>query len=275
MTSGQLWNRLRTVVQASAAIAAGEPKHLAAVRPPLDHALELLNQYPSRDSLEELEYLRGRVEEHVARWRPRGAGANYAMPDFAINLARETQEAKRLCAQLRAAEISATPVRELPALRPTTDFRKLPRPSMFIGSSVEGLHVAEHIQLGLDHNVECTIWDQGLFGLSRGTLESLVDATRSCDFAALVLTADDLVHKRGTTAASPRDNVILELGIFMGALGRERTFIVYCRDEPPALPSDLAGITVATYARRADGNLTAALGPVCTLLKEAIRKVRS
>lgn len=149
------------------------------------------------------------------------------------------------------------------------------RPRIFIGSSVEGLPVAEALQLGLDHDAETTLWSQGVFGLSHGTLEDLVRASREFDFAVLVLTPDDLTIRRGTTGNSPRDNVIFELGLFMGALGRARTFIVYCRDTKPELPSDLAGVTPATYASRADGNVQAALGAACTQIKRAISEVNA
>ena len=141
------------------------------------------------------------------------------------------------------------------------------KPRVFIGSSVEGLAIAEHIQLGLDYHAECTLWSQGVFGLSGGTLESLLKAVRDYTFAVLVLTPDDLVQKRSVPKNSPRDNVLFELGLFMGALGRERTYIVYCRDTAIELPTDLAGVTAATFARRADGNLQASLGAVCTKLK--------
>jgi hypothetical protein len=146
------------------------------------------------------------------------------------------------------------------------------KPRMFIGSSVEGKDIAEHIQLGLEYDVETTIWHQGIFGLSDGSLESLVRAAKDFDFAALVLTPDDLVIKRGTEKGSPRDNVVFELGLFMGALGRERTFIVYNRDKQIDLPTDLAGVTSATFVSRSDNNLQAALGPVCTRIKQAIKK---
>ncbi|WP_437528584.1 TIR domain-containing protein [Sorangium sp. So ce726] len=148
------------------------------------------------------------------------------------------------------------------------------RPRIFIGSSVEGLRVAEHIQLGMDFDADCTVWSQGVFGLSGGTLESLCAAIREFDFAVLVLTPDDLVQKRSHAMNSPRDNVLFELGLFMGALGRERTFIVYCRDEPIGLPTDLAGVTAATFARRGDGNLQAAMGSVCTLIRNAVGRQR-
>src|SRR5512133_911029 len=129
------------------------------------------------------------------------------------------------------------------------------KPRMFIASSVEAKESAEYLQLGLEYDVETTIWHQGIFGLSDGSLESLVKAAKDFDFAALVLTPDDLVTKRGTKKGRPRDNVVFELGLFMGALGRERTFIVCNRDEKLDLLSDLAGVTLATFANRNDGNL--------------------
>jgi len=275
MNSLQLWSRLRTIVQAIVAVIAAEPKPLAPISPMADRALEILNQMPSADTIDELAYLLHRVEEHVSGWRPKGYTIGYVMPNWAKSIDREVVEAKKFLAQLRTVGIPADPA--LLAASATTDSApsKPGRPTMFIGSSVEGLPVAEQIQLGLDHNVECTMWSQGVFGLSSGNLETLVAATRKFDFATLVLTPDDLVHKRGTMGNSPRDNVVFELGLFMGALGRERTFIVHCRDEALDLPSDLAGIVPAKYGKRSDGNLSAALGPVCTLLKHAIQKVLS
>lgn len=144
------------------------------------------------------------------------------------------------------------------------------KPKVFIGSSSEGLKIAEHIQLGLEHTVEATIWSQGVFGLSKGNLENLVKAASDFDYAVLVLTPDDLTTKRGEIENSPRDNVLFEFGLFMGALGREKTFMVYCRDIQLDLPSDLAGILAATFAKRGDNNLEAAIGPVCTRLKQEI-----
>src|SRR5439155_16414494 len=71
-----------------------------------------------------------------------------------------------------------------------------------------------------------------------------------------------------SASALPRDNVLFELGLFMGALGRNRTFVVHSRTTPPMMPSDLAGITPATFEERS--NLEAALGPACTKIRRAI-----
>ena len=53
------------------------------------------------------------------------------------------------------------------------------RPSMFVGSSAEGLSVAEALQQNLDRVCEVVIWSQGVFGLGSGTLEALVETLPS------------------------------------------------------------------------------------------------
>lgn len=145
------------------------------------------------------------------------------------------------------------------------------RPRVFIGSSREGHGVAEAIQQNLDHACEVTIWSQGVFGLGEGTLEALVDRLDSFDFAILVLTPDDVTTSRQETHQSPRDNVLLELGMFLGAIGRQRSFIVFDRSKDLKLPSDLAGVTLANYQLHSDGNLQASLGAATSLIKASIQ----
>jgi predicted nucleotide-binding protein len=164
----------------------------------------------------------------------------------------------------------ATPVAQVsPTIAPVST----PRPRVFIASSVEGLPIAEAIALDLQFVADATIWDQGVFSLSEGTLPALDAVANQSDFAIVVLTADDMTTKRGRTNPVPRDNVLFELGFFMGRLGVERTYMVSSRDNPPTLPSDLAGITPATFAERADGNLAAAIGPATTQIRQAMQEV--
>ena len=147
------------------------------------------------------------------------------------------------------------------------------RAVVFVGSSSEGLPVAKAIQVGLDHLCDVRMWSQGVFGLSQGTLDALVSSTEQADFAILILTPDDVVESRGTTVPAARDNILFELGLFMGAIGPRRTFIVSDRTANVRLPSDLAGITYATYAPpqfRTPGSLRAALGAACVQIEEAM-----
>jgi hypothetical protein len=149
---------------------------------------------------------------------------------------------------------------------------KNPRPRVFIGSSKEGRAIAEYIQLGLFDEVDSKVWHQGIFGLSATAVESLEQATRDYEFAVLVLTPDDVGQKRGQQKNFPRDNVLFELGLFMGSMGRERTFIVCPRDESLELPSDLAGVTTANYMAFPGSDWRSVVGPVCTEIKSGIRR---
>lgn len=148
-----------------------------------------------------------------------------------------------------------------------------PRPKVFIGSSSEGKSIAEAIQVNLDYDAEVTIWSQGVFGLSQGTLESLVSAVEDFDFAILVLTPDDLISSRDETQNAPRDNVLFELGLFIGHLGRERCFITYDRTADLKLPSDLAGITPADFQPHSNGNLQASVGSATTRMKAVMQEL--
>ncbi len=147
------------------------------------------------------------------------------------------------------------------------------RPTLFVGSSEEGLEIARAIAFQLEKDAEVTIWKDGVFGLGKGTLESLAIALDQFDFAVLVLTPDDMIVSHGMTSQSPRDNILLELGMFIGRIGRERTFVVYNREADLKLPSDLAGVSMAEFGERSDGNTIAALSPACTKIRYEIKSL--
>lgn len=147
-------------------------------------------------------------------------------------------------------------------------------PSLFIGSSTEGLRFAKALQAELDHVCEATLWTQGVFTGAKGTLESLVNFSSSTDFAVLVLTSDDVTVTRQRQRNVARDNVIFELGLFLGALGPERVFIVTPRGLDLDLPSDLLGVNRLDFRdNRADGRLQAALGSPATHIEAQVREL--
>ena len=147
------------------------------------------------------------------------------------------------------------------------------RPRVFIGSSSEGITIAEALQVALDGIADVVLWTQGIFDLSSSYLESLIKLLDQVDFAILALTPDDLIVSRGHEYGSPRDNVLFELGLFMGRLGRQRCFFVYERGGDMKLPTDLLGITAATYHAHASGNMEAALGAAATRIKRSITEM--
>lgn len=115
------------------------------------------------------------------------------------------------------------------------------------------------------------LWRDGIFDLSDSTLGSLIDRARRFDFAVLVFTPDDAIYQGDAVQKAARDNVVFELGLFMGILGRERAFFVFNEDDRPKMPSDLLGVTAATFRHRQDGNLQAAVRPACTRIIGALR----
>jgi predicted nucleotide-binding protein len=144
-------------------------------------------------------------------------------------------------------------------------------PAMFIGSSSEGMSIARELQAEVDPVCEPTVWSQGVFNPGGTTFSDLLVAAQNVDYAALILTPDDTVLSRGQQRASARDDVIFELGLFLGELGPRRVFLIRPRATDIYLPSDLAGVTVLDYnPHRRDGNMRAAIGPDAIAIRNRI-----
>lgn len=151
------------------------------------------------------------------------------------------------------------------------------KPTLFIGSSTEGLNLAYAVQHNLEDIAEVIVWKQGVFKLTKSYLESLVEMLDETDYGLFVFTPDDVTTMRGMELAVVRDNVIFELGLFIGRLGRERCFILMPKESPDFyLPSDLLGISTAKYTEPSKPDrLQAALGPACFEVRNAIQRLPS
>lgn len=148
-----------------------------------------------------------------------------------------------------------------------------PRPRLFVGASTGGRPTAELFAAGLAELADVTLWTQGVFTPPLPDAGGVVDATRRFDFAAFVMSPEEISPKSGGHRGAARDGIALQLGVFLGALGRQRTFIVCSTETMIELPSDLRGVTLATYRPAGHGNPAAALGCACTIVKEQIRRL--
>lgn len=143
---------------------------------------------------------------------------------------------------------------------------------VFIISSAEALEIARTIQNAFEHDPYLvTVWTDGVFRASWYSIESLERQLDQSDFAIAIVQPDDITESRGERSASPRDNVIFELGLFIGRIGRQRSFLVEPRGEEVNLPSDLSGITTITYKYGDGKNLASALGAACNRMRDIIR----
>jgi hypothetical protein len=123
------------------------------------------------------------------------------------------------------------------------DDHQEPLPQVFIGSSSAALKLANRIGEMLGDKVKAEVWDTGIFEPGDDILDGLLRRVSLYDFAILVLSGDDITSSKGTISDSPRDNVIFELGLFMGVRGRRRAFVIITPTTGGTLklPTDLAG----------------------------------
>ncbi|MBI9062697.1 MAG: nucleotide-binding protein [Marinilabiliaceae bacterium] len=123
---------------------------------------------------------------------------------------------------------------------------------LFIGSSSEGLSVAEQVKFEIERQcgewVECVLWnEQNIFAQNKSFLDSLVKSSRRFDYGILVATADDVEKSRKVKRLVPRDNVLFEMGLFLGSLGLTRAFLI--ADAECKLPSDYFGVSISIFKK--------------------------
>jgi len=120
------------------------------------------------------------------------------------------------------------------------------KPRIFLGSSGKQTRLLDSLTRGLSDVADVESWTT-TFNPGRNTLDRLVELTMEVDFAAFVFAQDDWTTTDAITSgvASPRDNVVFEAGLFGGALGIRRTFILHAKGSK--LPTDLLGLTAVRY----------------------------
>jgi hypothetical protein len=122
------------------------------------------------------------------------------------------------------------------------------KPRIFLGSSGKQAKLVGALTRGLADVAVVEPWT-AVFNPGVSTLDRLLELTREVDFAAFVFAQDDWTSNPSDATASgqasPRDNVVFEAGLFGGALGMRRTFILHAKGAK--LPTDLLGMTAVRY----------------------------
>jgi hypothetical protein len=120
------------------------------------------------------------------------------------------------------------------------------KPRIFLGSSGKQAKLLQAITRGLKDIADVEPWTT-TFNPGRSTLDRLVELSQEVDFAAFVFAQDDWTTTDASESgeAAPRDNVVFEAGLFGGALGIRRTFILHATGSK--LPTDLLGLTAVRY----------------------------
>lgn len=149
------------------------------------------------------------------------------------------------------------------------------KPTIFIASSSEALPVAEAVHIKLEQEMRVKLWENA-FDLSSITITSLIGKTKETDYAVFVFHPDDKTLIRDKEFSSVRDNVVLELGMFIGALGLERCFILVPKSAETTfrLPTDLAGVTASLYDDL-EPDLTDAVTGSCAKIKQSVKRLET
>jgi CRP/FNR family transcriptional regulator, cyclic AMP receptor protein len=146
-------------------------------------------------------------------------------------------------------------------------------PKLFVMSSSEAKPVAHALRAGLEKDVFSTVWDQGVFFAGGYVLEALEKQVNESDFAVAIAEPDDITQSRGKRSNTVRDNVLFELGLFMGKLTRFRTVLVHPKVKDLKLPSDLQGLTLIPYEAGDAATLESRITPACDAVRDMVKRL--
>lgn len=141
---------------------------------------------------------------------------------------------------------------------------------IFIGSSSEELKLAEKAKKILEPEFDVTIWndtvwDTAVFKINNNFLHDLLKATLQFDFGILLGTTDDKVIVREKEVLQSRDNVLFELGLFMGRLGLSKCAFVV--EKKLNILSDIKGISLARFSKSEASSYENAVRTVADLFR--------
>jgi hypothetical protein len=127
---------------------------------------------------------------------------------------------------------------------------------VFVASSAEQIAAVDEIATTINKSRQLYAqpWKEKVFEFSKTYIESLEQELDQADFAIAVLTGQDITNVRGKQVNLPRDNVIFELGLFIGRLGRERCFFFVDADSGTTIASDLSGVQPVKFRQPTAGS---------------------
>lgn len=144
------------------------------------------------------------------------------------------------------------------------------KPKIFIGSSEAGYQTAEKVKSYLLNVGDCFLWkERDVWEPNRSTFDNLLRMGSYFDFGVFVATADDLTLTNDNLVIEPRDNVILEMSLFLGSMGRDKSFLLV--EKGIKLPSDFSGIYMPRFDKADDDSIKNACEEYATRIEEHYR----
>lgn len=130
--------------------------------------------------------------------------------------------------------------------------RIMEKKRILIASAARASNLARALQENLNkEDTQVTIWiERTVAVISQTIIEMLEIAVADYDFIVLILTRDDLFFKELGNVNKLNDtfNCAFEAGLFMGALGQDRFFLI-SNIEPKALPVAFRSVTHFSFSQ--------------------------
>jgi hypothetical protein len=151
------------------------------------------------------------------------------------------------------------------------------KPTLFIGSSTERLPIARGLKQRLTKCADVTVWNEAPeFEMGESILNGLIKVGEMYDFALLVFGQDDSTMMGGVEHPTVRDNVIFELGLFMGHMGTGRAFWLSPKgSKAPHVARDLEGIIHLEFDEHEMTNATSNPGSLDETCDKVSRQISS
>ncbi|MFO0425426.1 MAG: TIR domain-containing protein [Planctomyces sp.] len=129
------------------------------------------------------------------------------------------------------------------------------KPKIFIGSSTAALPIVDLFVTSLSEVASCIPWKQAKQFNCEGTnttIGALQSASLKYDFALFILTPEDelamSIRGKRRRMLAFRDNVVFEVGLFLGSIGSRRVFVARQNtDRTFRTPSDLLGAAIQPF----------------------------
>jgi hypothetical protein len=121
---------------------------------------------------------------------------------------------------------------------------------IFIGSSSEQMKIAESCKAIIEsaHHKAIGWWEDEVFPVGQTLMVALRKMAKTVDGAIFIFSEDDKVWFRDKKLGQPRDNVLMEYGLFMGSTpDSSDARVVFCRVGKAKTASDVGGIIYITY----------------------------
>jgi predicted nucleotide-binding protein len=155
------------------------------------------------------------------------------------------------------------------------------KPCIFVGSSSDAKDVAYEVKNKLGSIAHCDVWDEGLFKDNKTNIENIEDFINGYEYSVFIFNNDDKLFERNKKSV-PRDNVLLEYGMFVQKNTRNKTFFIvpngfkdfdFTKDDGVHIATDLAGVCCEYYdIGEYNRNKASALGNACNNIKKRIEE---